>query len=67
MFGNFPRRSVSRALRLFDVLGDDSWTVYRFLTQHHPELEGDTALSALQRSKVSRVLAAAEIASSRRS
>jgi hypothetical protein len=35
--------------KLFDVLGGDSWTVYRFLTQHHPELEGDTARSALQR------------------
>ena len=38
----------------------DSWTVYRFLTQHHPEPEGDTALSALQRGKVDKVLAAAE-------
>jgi hypothetical protein len=28
--------------------------------QHHPELEGDTALSALQRGKVSQVLVAAE-------
>ena len=46
--------------RLFDVLGGESWTVYRFLTQHHPELEGDTALSALQRGKVEKVLAAAE-------
>jgi len=82
------------------MLGDDSWTLYRFLTQpnsdfrnlpfgpkpvlridsnhlfgvepprsgwaqHHPELEGDTALSALQRGKISRVLTAAENASSR--
>jgi len=46
--------------RLFDLLGGDSWTVYRFLTQHHPELEGDTALSALQRGKISQVLVAAE-------
>jgi nucleoid DNA-binding protein len=46
--------------RLFEVLGGESWTVYRFLTQHHPELEGDTALSALQRGKVEKVLAAAE-------
>jgi hypothetical protein len=46
--------------QIFDVLGGDSWTVYRFLTQHHPELEGDTALSALQRGKVDKVLAAAE-------
>ncbi len=46
--------------RLFEVLGGESWTVYRFLTQHHPELDGDTALSALQRGKVEKVLAAAE-------
>ena len=46
--------------RLFDLLGGDSWTVYRFLTQHHPELDGDTALSTLQRGNVSQVLAAAE-------
>jgi hypothetical protein len=45
--------------RLFEVLGGESWTIYRFLTQHHPELEGDTALSALQRGKVEEVLAAA--------
>ena len=44
----------------FDLLGGDSWTVYRFLTQHHPELEGDTALSALQRGKVEKVLTAAK-------
>ena len=46
--------------RLFEALGGESWTVYRFLTQHHPELEGDTALSALQRGKLEKVLAAAE-------
>ena len=46
--------------RLFEILGGDSWTIYRFLTQHHPELEGNTALSALLRGKVEKVLAAAE-------
>ena len=46
--------------RLFEILGGDSWTIYRFLTQHHPELEGNTALSALLRGKVENVLAAAE-------
>jgi hypothetical protein len=46
--------------RLFELLGGESWTVYRFLTQHHPELEGDTALSALLRGKANKVLAAAE-------
>lgn len=46
--------------QVFKLLGGDSWTVYRFLIQHHPELEGDTALSALLRGKVEKVLAAAE-------
>lgn len=46
--------------RLFDLLGGDSWVVYRFLTQQHPELDGDTAISALQRGKISQVLTAAE-------
>src|SRR5258708_1087132 len=56
-----PNGKLSADLsQLFKVLGDDSWTVYRFLIQHHPELEGDTALSALLRGKVSRVLAATE-------
>jgi hypothetical protein len=41
-------------------LGGDSWTLYRFLTQYHPELDGDTALSTLLRGKVEKVLAAAE-------
>jgi hypothetical protein len=40
---------------LFDLLGGDSWTAYRFLTQHHPKLEGNTALSALLRGKVQKV------------
>ena len=31
-----------------------------FSDQHHPELEGDTALSALLHGKVEKVLAAAE-------
>jgi hypothetical protein len=51
--------------KLFDLLGGDSLTVYLFLTQHHPELEGDTALSSLQRGKISRVQTAAENASGR--
>jgi len=46
--------------RLFDLLGGDSWTVYRFLNQHHPELHGNTAISALKAGKVGEVLAAAE-------
>ncbi len=35
-----PARTLSgllpELLRLFDLLGGDCWTVYRFLTQHHP-------------------------------
>jgi hypothetical protein len=40
--------------QLFKLLGGDSWTVYRFLIQHQPEVEGDTALSALLRGKVAK-------------
>jgi RNA polymerase sigma-70 factor (ECF subfamily) len=43
----------------------ESKPFFRENLEHHPELEGDTALSALQRGKVSRVLVAAENASSR--
>jgi hypothetical protein len=46
--------------KLFKLLGGDSWTVYRFLIQHHPALGGDTALSALLRGKVDKVLGVAE-------
>ena len=46
--------------RLFKVLRGESWTVYRFLTQHHPKFERNTALSALQSGKVAKVFAAAE-------
>jgi hypothetical protein len=46
--------------RFFEILGGESWTVYRFLIQHHPELEGDTALSALLGGKIEKALAAAE-------
>jgi hypothetical protein len=45
--------------RIFDLLGD-SGRVYRFRIQHQPELEDDTAVSALHRGKVRQVLAAAE-------
>jgi hypothetical protein len=39
--------------RLFDLLGGDPWTVYRFLIQHHPELEGKYRTTALQRGEIS--------------
>lgn len=46
--------------RLFEILGANPWTIYRFLLQHHPELEGIRALDALRRGWSERVLAAAE-------
>ena len=50
-----------RALpQLFDRLGGNPWTVYRFLVQHHPELNGLTGVEALQRGRTNRVLDAAE-------
>jgi hypothetical protein len=46
--------------RLFGILGDDPWTVYRFLLQHHPELNDARALDALRRGRIDRVIATAE-------
>lgn len=45
---------------LFERLGNNSWAVYRFLVQHHPELNGLTGREALQRGKTSRAIEAAE-------
>lgn len=46
--------------QLFEKLGDSSWTVYRFLVQRHPELEGATGVDALRRGRTEEVLEAAE-------
>ena len=46
--------------QLFERLGDSPWTVYRFLVQHHPELEGATGVQALRRGRTNEVLDAAE-------
>ncbi len=46
--------------RLFSILGDSPWTIYRFLLQHHPELNGARALDALRRGRIDGVIAAAE-------
>jgi hypothetical protein len=46
--------------QLFDLLGDNAWTVYRFLTQRHAALEGISAKDALLRGKTPQVLQAAE-------
>lgn len=45
---------------LFERLGDSPWAVYRFLVQHHPELDGLTGREALRRGRVAAALEAAE-------
>jgi hypothetical protein len=45
---------------LFDRLGGSPWAVYRFLVQHHPELDGLTGCEALQRGETEKVIDAAE-------
>jgi len=46
--------------KLFDMLGSNAWTVYRFLTQRHSALEGSSAKDALRQGKKTQVLQAAE-------
>jgi len=46
--------------RLFSILGDSPWTVYRFLLQRLPEIGGARAVDALKRGRIDGVLAAAE-------
>jgi hypothetical protein len=46
--------------RVFAILGDDPWRIYRFLLQQHPELGGERAIDALKRDRIADVLAAAE-------
>ncbi len=46
--------------RLFSILGESPWTVYRFLLQRHPELGGARPVDALKRGRIDGVLAAAE-------
>jgi hypothetical protein len=45
---------------LFSTLGGSAWAVYRFLIQHHSELEGRTGLEALERGQDDKALGAAE-------
>jgi ribulose kinase len=45
---------------LFDHLGGSSWAVYRFLLQHHPELDGLTGREALYQGRMAEVLEVAE-------
>ena len=46
--------------RIFSILGDRPWAVYRFLLQRHPELGGARAVDALKRGGLDGVLAAAQ-------
>jgi hypothetical protein len=46
--------------RLFELLGDNPWTIYRFLVQRHPALGGMTAKDALRAGRVKAVLEVAE-------
>jgi len=46
--------------KLFDRLGGSSWAVYRFLVQHHPELDGLSGREALARGRAAEALEAAE-------
>jgi hypothetical protein len=57
-------RLVPGLPRVFALLGDDRWRVYRFLEQHHSELGGQRAREALRRGQVEAVLGAAENAAS---
>lgn len=46
--------------RLFVVLGEQPWTVYRFLCTSHPELGGKTALDMLKVGQVDTVVSVAK-------
>lgn len=45
---------------LFERFDGSAWAVYRFLVQHHPELDGLTGLQVLRRGQSSRAIAVAE-------
>jgi hypothetical protein len=44
---------------LFEILGGDPWTVFRFLTQKHNEFAGETALKVMKAGRVEAVQAVA--------
>lgn len=46
--------------KLFELLGESPWGVYRFLTQRHSVLDGESAKDALTRGRTTQVLQAAE-------
>jgi hypothetical protein len=45
---------------LFEKLGGSPWAVYRFLVQHHPELDGMAGRDALRRGRTDEVIETAE-------
>jgi hypothetical protein len=53
-------KSFSALPELFDRLGGSSWAVYRFLVQHHPELDGLTGREALSGGHTAEALEVAE-------
>jgi hypothetical protein len=46
--------------RLFEILGEQPWTVYRFPRTAHAELGGRTALDALKAGQVDAVVGVAK-------
>lgn len=46
--------------KLFELLGDSPWTVYRFLVQRHAELDGASAQDYLRRGRTDQVVETAE-------
>jgi len=46
--------------RIFETFEGDAWSVYRFLAQHHPELDGLTGHEALNQGKADEVLEVAQ-------
>ena len=46
--------------RLFALLGDSPWIVYRFMTEAHPELDGMTGREALAAGRSREVVGTAE-------
>lgn len=52
-------RPLPGLARLFEILGDQPWTVFRFLQARHAELGGRTALEALKADQVDAVVGVA--------
>lgn len=54
------RQLIRDLPRVFAILGDNSWRIYRFLLQQHAELGGRRAVDELKRGRIEDVLAAAQ-------